>query len=162
MMARIVQEATARRHLRMSSRSSGFTLLEVLVALVVLSIGLLGLSGLQTNSLRNNHSAFLRSQATLAITDIMDRMRANSDAANADNYDINYGATPSATACTSNCSVQDVANMDLVEWRSYVERLPGGEGEIDVDANGVAEVKVRWADTRDSGNKLEIITRSQI
>ncbi len=150
------------KHQTFRKSAAGFTLLEVLVALVVLSIGLLGLSGLQTSSLRNNHSAFLRSQATLAITDIMDRMRANSDAANADNYDINYGATPSATSCASNCTAQAVANMDLVEWRSYVERLPGGEGEIDVDANGVAEVKVRWADTRDSGNKLEIITRSQI
>ena len=146
--------------------ASGFTLLEVLVALVVLSIGLLGLSGLQTSSLRNNHSAFLRSQATLAITDIMDRMRANHDAAVRDNYyyniDYEAEATLSTTACTSNCSPQYVANMDLVEWRSYVERLPGGEGEINVDANGVAEVKVRWADTRDSSNKLEIITRSQI
>ena len=150
------------KHQAFRRTAAGFTLLEVLVALVVLSIGLLGLSGLQTSSLRNNHSAFLRSQATLAITDIMDRMRANSDAANADNYDINYGATPTATNCTSGCSPAAVANRDLVEWRSYVERLPGGEGEIDVDANGVAEVKVRWADTRDSGNKLEIITRSQI
>jgi type IV pilus assembly protein PilV len=148
-------------HSRGARLMRGFTLLEVLVALVVLSIGLLGLSGLQTSSLRNNHSAFLRSQATLAITDIMDRMRANSDAASAGNYDINYGSTPSAADCSSNCSAQAVADRDLVEWRSYVERLPGGEGEIDVDANGVAEVRVRWADTRD-GNKLEIITRSQI
>jgi type IV pilus assembly protein PilV len=149
------------KHRTFAQSVAGFTLLEVLVALVVLSIGLLGLSGLQTSSLRNNHSAFLRSQATLAITDIMDRMRANSDAANAGNYDIDYAATPSAAACSSNCSAQAVADMDLAEWRAYVERLPGGEGEIDVDANGVAEVKVRWADTRD-GNKLEIITRSQI
>jgi len=161
------------KHHHAGKLASGFTLLEVLVALVVLSIGLLGLSGLQTSSLRNNHSAFLRSQATLAITDIMDRMRANNDAANADNYDINYGATPSATACTSNCSAQAVADMDLVEWRSYVERLPGGEGRIEVVQENVnvgsvsitvdvAEIRVRWADTRDSGNKLEIITRSQI
>jgi type IV pilus assembly protein PilV len=150
------------RHRVFGKSATGFTLLEVLVALVVLSIGLLGLSGLQTSSLRNNHSAFLRSQATLAITDIMDRIRANSDAANAGDYDIAYDDSASETNCTSGCSPEAVADTDLFEWRSYVERLPDGEGEIDVNANGVAEVKVRWADARDSGNKLEIITRSQI
>ncbi len=68
-------------HLSKKHRSRGFTLLEVLVAMVVLSVGLLGLSGLQTSSLRNNHSAFLRSQATLVSNDIIDRMRANRDSA---------------------------------------------------------------------------------
>ena len=58
-------------------RISGFTLLEVLVALVILSIGLLGLAGLQAASLRYNHSSYLRSQATLIAYDIVDRMRAN-------------------------------------------------------------------------------------
>ena len=52
--------------------------------------------------------------------------------------------------------------MDVLEWRAYVERLPGGEGEINVDAAGLAEGKIRWADTRDSANKLELVSRSQI
>jgi type IV pilus assembly protein PilV len=142
--------------------SRGFTLLEVLVALVVLSIGLLGLSGLQTHSLRNNHSAFLRSQATLAGTDIIDRMRANRAAAAAGDYDIGYTAPMPSSPCVANCSALDVANRDLQQWRSYVERLPGGEGEISVTAAGIAEVKIRWVDSRDPAAKLEIVTRSQI
>ena len=52
--------------------------------------------------------------------------------------------------------------MDVEEWRDYVERLPGGESELDVSAAGVAEVKVRWADNRDSGNKLQLVTRVQL
>ena len=159
-------------HLSKRKRSHGFTLLEVLVAMVVLSIGLLGLSGLQTSSLRNNHSAFLRSQATLVSNDIIDRMRANRDSASGGAYDIAYGATPTSSTCTSGCSAANVANADLAEWRSYVERLPGGQGEIDViqvpvtvgavSLNvDVAEVKVRWGDARD-GNLLEIVTRSQL
>lgn len=140
----------------------GFTLLEVLVALVVLSIGLLGLSGLQTSSLRNNHSAFLRSQATLAGTDIIDRMRANRTSAASGDYDIGYTATVTPSSCVGSCSALDVANRDLQQWRSYVERLPGGEGEISVTAAGIAEVKIRWVDSRDPATKLEIVTRSQI
>jgi type IV pilus assembly protein PilV len=143
-------------------RSRGFTLLEVLVAMVVLSVGLLGLSGLQTSSLRNNHSAFMRSQATLAANDIFDRMRANRAVAVAGSYNISYAGSPGTVSCTTGCTAGDVAAMDVAEWRSYVERLPGGEGEIAVDAAGAAEIRVRWADARDSANKLEVITRSQI
>ena len=146
------------------SRARGFTLLEVLVAMVVLSIGLLGLSGMQTTSLRNNHSAFLRSQATVVTNDILDRMRANRDSAVAGDYDITYATATPATACAggSGCSATDVANRNLNEWRAYVQRLPEGEGEISVTAAGVTEVKVRWADTRDAANKLQIVTRAQI
>lgn len=149
-------------NIRNNRAQRGFTLLEVLVALVVLSIGLLGLSGLQTSSLRNNHSAFLRSQATLLATDIMDRMRANRDAATGGDYDIDYGATPTAVTCTGSCTAVAVAQMDVDEWIDYVERLPGGEGDINVDAAGIAEIKIRWVDARNAGDKLEIVTRSQI
>jgi len=144
------------------ARQRGFTLLEVLVALIVLSIGLLGLSGLQTTGLRNNHSAFLRSQATLVTTDILDRMRANREAAKGGDYDINYGATPSHITCTGTCSKTQVAQMDVELWHAYVDRLPGGEGQVAVTAGGLAEVRVRWADARDVSNKLEVVTRAQL
>lgn len=145
-----------------TNRTGGFTLLEVLVAMVVLSIGLLGLSGLQTTGLRNNHSAFLRSQATLVTTDIIDRMRANRTAAFNGDYDINYTSTPTHIVCTSGCTALQVAQMDVELWRAYVERLPAGEGQLSVTAAGVAEIKVRWADTRDVNNKLEVVTRAQL
>jgi type IV pilus assembly protein PilV len=157
-------------YLSSKNRSRGFTLLEVLVAMVVLSIGLLGLSGLQTSSLRNNHSAFLRSQATVATNSIIDRMRANRDSAAAGDYDIVYTATPTASTCSSGCSTADVAEKDLTLWRAYIGRLPGGQGQIQVSTvtiSGVAyetaEIKVRWLDARDqAGTQLELITRAQI
>ena len=58
-------------------RQSGFSLLEVLIAIVVTSIGLLGLAAMQATGLRNNHSAYHRSQATVLAYDIADRMRSN-------------------------------------------------------------------------------------
>ncbi|HBA32699.1 MAG TPA: type IV pilus modification protein PilV, partial [Gammaproteobacteria bacterium] len=96
----------------------GFTLLEVLIALVILSVGLLGLAGLQTTGLRNNHSAYLRSQATLLAYDITDRIRANK--ANLNAYALALSASaPSGTS---------VAETDLNEWLTNVEnRLPEGD-----------------------------------
>src|SRR5690606_37316619 len=71
----------AARGRRESTRGGGFTLIEVLIALVVMSVGLLGLASLQTNTLAFNRDAYLRSQATALAYDIIDRMRANRDAA---------------------------------------------------------------------------------
>jgi type IV pilus assembly protein PilV len=150
--------------LRRTTRpAQGFTLLEVLIALVVLSVGLLGLSGLQTTSLRNNHSAFLRSQATIVAHDVIDRMRANKGAAENGDYSIAYGVDPSSTSCSSNCSTQAIAQMDVAEWRAYVGRLPGGEGAIAYNATSdIATVSVRWNDARDVGGKLEFVTEAQL
>ncbi len=61
---------------RPQKQQQGFTLIEVLVAVVVLSIGLLGLAGLQTTGLRNNQSAYYASQAAIYANDIFERMRA--------------------------------------------------------------------------------------
>ena len=145
---------------------SGFTLLEVLVALIVLSIGLLGLSGLQTTSLRSNHSASLRTQATILSSDIVDRMRANRQAAVglAKSYDIDFGDVAPTGTCASSCSETQVAARDLFEWRAYVERLPGGQSSISVDGDGVVEVQIRWADNRnsDAAAKLNFTTRTMI
>ena len=61
----------------LTKTQSGFTLLEIMVAIVVLSLGLLGLAGLQAASLRNNQTAYYRSIATQQAYDIADRLRAN-------------------------------------------------------------------------------------
>ncbi len=58
--------------------SRGFTMIEVLIAMVILAIGLLGLAALQAVGMRNNHSALSRFQATLSAYDMADRLRSNS------------------------------------------------------------------------------------
>jgi len=63
------------------SNSKGFTLIEALIAVVILAIGLLGIAGLQATNLKNNQSAYNRSQATLLAYDMADRIRANSSEA---------------------------------------------------------------------------------
>jgi type IV pilus assembly protein PilV len=118
----------------------GFSMLEVLIALVVTSIGLLGLAALQATSLRLNHGSFLRSQATLYAHDIADRMRANRVAALDGDYDLAFDDTPSGSA---------VADLDLDQWRDALLReLPDGTGAVDVNAAGLAVIQVRWNDAR--------------
>jgi len=73
--------------------NGGFTLIEILIALLVLSLGLIGLAMLQATGLRFNTESYMRSQATILAYDIIDRMRANKTAADAGDYCMN-GKTP--------------------------------------------------------------------
>ena len=119
------------------SREQGFSLMEILVTVIVLSIGLLGLAGLQMTGMKDNHSAYLRTQAVVLANDIIDRMRANQDIAKAGNYDIAIGtaaATPVA-GCTGtaadNCSSSDMATLDVNQWKTKLnELLPSGDGSV--------------------------------
>lgn len=119
-------------------RQSGFTLLEVLITLIVLSVGLLGLAGLQTMSLRNNHDAYLRSQVISQIYDIVDRMRANSarvdDVYNMTNTDYTFDAIGQKTEnCDKKvgCTTSEMAAHDLFNWNQSIRNsLPQGIGIV--------------------------------
>lgn len=122
------------------ARARGFSLIEVLIALVVTSIGLLGLAALQVTSLKVNHGSFLRGQATQFAHDIADRMRANRVAALDGDYDVDFAEATSPGT---------VAETDVDEWRDGLLReLPAGTGAVDVNAAGLAVIRVRWNDAR--------------
>ncbi len=130
----------------------GFTLVEVLVAVSVFSVGLLGLAGLQSYALRTNHSAYLRTQATILSYDIVDRMRANRDQAKIGGYDIALGtAAPSSTDCatpTANCTPAQISQFDLAYWVNSLNAfLPSGDASIARTGN-VVTVTVRWDDSQ--------------
>ena len=134
----------------------GFTLLEVLVAMVVLSIGLLGLAGLMGSSLKNSHSAYQRTQATWLAYDALDRMRANRAIALAGGYNLALGAAPGGSG---------LAATDLSEWdTALTNTLTAGDGSIAVAATGVVKVIVQWNDARGTGGKAteQFIVDSQI
>ena len=147
------------------SASRGFTLLEVLVALLVLSIGLLGLAGMQTLSLKNNNSALIRSQAVVLAYDAVDLMRGNragalkgSPEGAASVYPTGFGDSESTVSCSA-CSSDDQAQNDIAAWKQRINamQLPGGEGQIvisDVPGEGVkVRVGVRWDDNRDGDSE---------
>lgn len=118
------------------NKQIGAGLIEVLVAVLILGIGLLGLAGLQTQSLRFNTDSYYRTQATLLANDIMDRMRANKEnARTANNYAIKISEpdpSVSKTKCeTAACSASDLAKFDIVQWRAQLASvLPSGIGEV--------------------------------
>jgi type IV pilus assembly protein PilV len=121
----------------------GFTLLEVLIALLVLAIGLLGLAALQTTGLRSNTMATTRTHATQLAYDIADRMRANvagSYKIVADNvvddiykyYDLTTCVpTPTPTPTTATVDGAPTASGDLYSWCTAVKStLPSGDAAI--------------------------------
>ena len=123
-----------------SSGQQGFTMIEVLVTVIILSIGLLGLAGLQATSLRNNQSAFLRSQATILAYDIADRIRANfAGATNGSyNFDTGNGAPGLVSDCntTTGCTAAEMAQNDLNDWfLSVTNLLPDGAGSVCIDSD---------------------------
>lgn len=130
------------------NRSNGFTLIEVLIAMLVLAVGLLGLAGLQATSLKNNQSAYNRSQATQLAYDLADKMRAN--VAGLATY-TTAGAAAQKTPCltTTGCSPTDMAKNDLFEWNNAVATaFPSGVGAIAV-ATGVFTITITWDDDHD-------------
>ncbi len=121
----------------------GLTLIEILVAVLVVSVGLLGLAGLQAGALQQNHAAYTRTQVSNLAADITDRMRANSDQAKAGAYDL--ALEDSAPTGSS------VAANDLRAWRNLIaDVLPRGTGSVDVGADDEVTVSICWLDMRDS------------
>jgi len=122
--------------------------MEVLVAMLILAIGLLGLASLQTQSLKFNHDAYVRSQATILAAGIMDKMRADPD---------NGPAFAAAAAPLSACDLNIVPTaindttplMAVCFWQANIqERLPSGRGGIvaNIDTPAMFDITIQWSD----------------
>lgn len=143
----------------------GFTLMEVLVALAVLSIGLLGMAGMQLFSLTSNYDAYLRTQATYFAYDLIDKMRANRAETLTGGYDSALSSIPgSFTNCQTTsaaCTPSQLATFEVTQWKcalgSYAGNavcvaplnmttiLPSGDGSVTRAGNDIT-VTVQWLD----------------
>jgi type IV pilus assembly protein PilV len=128
--------------------TAGFSLIEVLVALVVLSVGLLGLAALQQNAVKFNHGAHLASQATALAYDMAERIRGNRQAARASGYDSAFEGTP--PACDAALGAGTVVAQDIAAWRRALTcALPAGNGQIAWDVGTeILTITVRWDPSR--------------
>lgn len=127
----------------LSRHSAGFSLIEVLIALVILSVGLLGIAAMVSVSMKSKGSSYLRTQALAQANAIIDRMRANRATAITASYDftdakgivsITAGSGNPATSITqqscsgdaANCTPAQIADMDMYEWKQDLQNLLAG------------------------------------
>ena len=136
------------------SRSRGFTLLEILIALVILSIGLLGIAALQGVGLRSSHGAYLSSQAGLLAYDIADRIRANPGM-----IALGGSITTAAGDCGVDASGMDLADADRIEWSCSVQTLlPQGSGSVSrvastaITGASTVTIDLTWQDRQTEEN----------
>lgn len=139
---------------------TGFTLLEVLVALVVLAIGMLGIAALLLTTEKSNSSSYVKQQAIQSAYDMLDRMRANHVQALAGAYNASNlagaGAVPAVAAAPSSdcnssvCTPAQLTAYDIWHWQSAMQnQLPNGCGSIVTAAAGASTmitVTVQWDD----------------
>ncbi len=156
---------------RPATHETGFTVIEVLISLLVLSVGMMGLASLQVVGLQNTQGGAQRAQAAFLAYDITDRMRSNTAAATAGGY--NYVGEPGAAGqvnavncigVAANCSAAQLAAFDLAQWQTLLGTyLSNGFGSIATVDNGTTTgvtITVQWADayTVDNGNEVVTFT----
>lgn len=127
-----------------SRYQTGMTLIEVVVAVLILVIGLLGVAVVQLNALKYTDSSRMTSQASFIAYDMLDRIRANSGA------DYSWARSERAPPFTSTASVRD---LDLHDFEANILGFAGdsGSGSVVVRANEVI-VSISWDDARGAKN----------
>ncbi|MEH6824821.1 MAG: type IV pilus modification protein PilV [Motiliproteus sp.] len=141
--------------IRSSNREQGFTLIEILVAVLILSLGVLGLIGMESLALKNNMSAYHRSQATILAYDLADKIRANP--AGQSNY-VSLTGSDIGVSCISHsasdgvpsgCSAAQIAQQDVHDWLGTLSTvLPAGSASI--SSGTISTITISWDDDRDS------------
>jgi type IV pilus assembly protein PilV len=136
------------------TRHRGSSLLEVMIAILILSFGLLGLGGLAAAAGRYVKMAQFQSVGTLMAADLGERMRGNIDGfrqgsyVRANAYSTSAVALPSCTQPAA-CTVTEMAAIDMAEWVGELQkRLPGGDAHVKLDpANPLAtDIWILWMD----------------
>ena len=160
------------------AKQHGFSMLEVLIAILVTAFGLLGLAGMQLNGLKQASNSSARSIATILAYDIADRMRANPDPASGgaySTYNGQQGTYRSACFATTGCNRDQMAQTDVAAWAEQLASLlPSGRGAICVDStpndgtpaapacdnapNAPYAIKIWWDERDPSGQPARFVT----
>ncbi len=127
------------------NQQTGSSLIEVLVTMIIVSLGLLGQAGLMAVSSKANNTAFMRSQATLLSYDILERLRLNRSLAISGQFNIQYasnGSSPSGSIMGT--AIQEI---ELKDWKANIEQaLSAGDGSVNVDGSGNVTISIRWSE----------------
>lgn len=162
---------TMTMQIRTMPRDRGFSMIEVMIAILVFSIGLLGAGLMAMSALKNTHNSYLRSQASFLADAVAERMSANPRAVWTGNYNATLAAgSPSMPACgtgtsgQAGCTEPQLAQRDLAVMGNLIaQQLPNGSGSIACTLNsalpagsftvppvdGSCVITVSWAEVRD-------------
>lgn len=117
----------------------GFSMLEVLIAVLVFSLGIIGLAGLLIFAIQSNHVAYLRTQATFLAHNMASRMSANPAALWTNAYDGNFPVAASTATCAAGCTPAQLADYDKAQWSTQLTTfLPNASGNITCVTTGIA------------------------
>ena len=158
---------STRMHLERLFSQRGFSIVEAMVALLVLSVGMLGIAGLYVTTLRASGSALYRSHAINFAADMADRIRANPTAGAAyANAGANNNCAQGAT-----CTPAQLAVDDVFRWQQQVATILPDDGDAGLPQTQVVvvgaasprtyQITVRWAEPTEP-QPLSYVLRMQI
>ncbi|MBN8921951.1 MAG: type IV pilus modification protein PilV [Rhodanobacter sp. 68-29] len=157
----------ARRYLRSGSSQAGVGLIEVLVAVLVLSIAFLGVAALQARSLATTNSAMARSLATIASYSILDAMRADRQSAQNGDYNRTGSSALTANACPDVSG--SMSDIQLAQWCGQLAQALGEAdsttGQVSCTAAGDCTVTITFDDSRagtGGSNVQTVATRAML
>lgn len=140
-----------------AKRQRGASLIEVLVAVLILTIGILGMLGLQAASLRNSQSANERSIAAIATHAIIDAMRANRTVALDGGY--NFAITPQCTPRQDN----NQSDRDINAWITNLQTELGSSACGNINClQGTCTIQVQWNDERATDGDANFTIETQV
>ena len=121
------------QHSKITTRTErGFSLIEVLIALIIMSVGMLGIASLYVHSMQAGRTSLFRHNAVTLAGDVADRMRANPTGANA--YTAPLGLDNNCIDGGTNCSNTQMAAQDILQWQEQADdTLPAGAVTIGFD-----------------------------
>ncbi|WP_353365857.1 type IV pilus modification protein PilV [Acidovorax sp. FG27] len=135
--------------IRTARGQAGMTLIESLIAIVVMALGILGIVGIQMRTLVETQTSNSRAQAIRLIDNLSERVRLNPSASTASvnaNYITAFGDTPASTSCATGCTAANLAAYDRGAWKRLVQStLPLGDAAV-----------FFAADETDTGNRRQL------
>lgn len=154
---------------------SGVGLIEILIAVLLISIGFLAAAQMQVQGMRNSRSSYHQSQAHLLANDIIDRMRINFDGVTSGFYDdLSTSAAATNPHCSTKvCNNNELAQQDLFDWSANLHPLNGesnfipvlpssdkipAQGTVTPSAQGGYEVTIVWGDSINGGESKQSLT----
>lgn len=158
------------------NNTRGFGLIEVLVSLLVLVIGILGMAGLHSRSLQHNQIAYIHSQGTILVTDMLDRLRINQTQALTTNNYVVEKNDAAVIDCISefypnkcelgSCTPEQLAQYDIDQWLFQLScYLPYAKGEITFEKYGdhrIYIITLSFDEYKERFKPADLILRSVI